>query len=97
MAVYDLEEQDKLNELKAWWQQWGNLVSGVVLAVALGILAVQGWRWWQGNQAEQASVLFTAVDAAAKANDVEKAKEASAQLAAKFGGTGTEGTNRIVR
>ena len=88
MAVYDLEEQEKLDDLKAWWHQWGNLVSGVVLAVALGILAVQGWRWWQGNQAEQASVLFTAVDAAAKANDVEKAKEASAQLAAKFGGTG---------
>ena len=49
MAVYDLEEQEKLDDLKAWWQQWGNLVSGVVLAVALGILAVQGWRWWQGR------------------------------------------------
>ena len=88
MAVYDLEEQEKLDDLKAWWQQWGNLVSGVVIAVALGVFAVQGWRWWQGNQAEQASVLFAAVSAAAKANDVEKAKEASAQLAAKFGGTG---------
>lgn len=88
MAVYDLEEQEKLDDLKAWWQQWGNLVSGVVLAVALGILGVQAWRWWQGSQAEQASVLFTAVDAAAKANDVEKAKEASAQLGARFGGTG---------
>ena len=70
MAVYDLEEQEKLDDLKAWWQQWGNLVTGVVVAVALGILAVQGWRWWQGEQAEQASVLYTAVDAAAKANDV---------------------------
>jgi predicted negative regulator of RcsB-dependent stress response len=88
MAVYDLEEQEKLDDLKAWWQQWGNLVSGVVLAVALGILAVQGWRWWQGDQAAQASVLFAAVDAAAKANDVEKAKEASGQLAAKYGSTG---------
>jgi len=88
MAVYDLEEQEKLDDLKAWWQQWGNLVSGIVIAVALGVFAVQAWRWWQGNQAEQASVLFTAVNAAAKANDVEKAKEASAQLAAKFGGTG---------
>ena len=88
MAVYDLEEQEKLDDLKAWWQQWGNLVSGVVLAIALGILGVQGWRWWQGQQAEQASVLFTAISAAMKANDVEKAKEASSQLAAKFGGTG---------
>lgn len=88
MAVYDLEEQEKLDDLKAWWNQWGNLVSGVVIAVAIGVFAVQGWRWWQGNQAEQASVLFTAVNAAAKSNDVEKAKEAAGQLAAKFGGTG---------
>jgi predicted negative regulator of RcsB-dependent stress response len=88
MAVYDIEEQEKLDDLKAWWNQWGNLVSGVVIAVALGVFAVQGWRWWQGNQAEQASVLFTAVSAAAKANDVEKAKEAAGQLASRFGGTG---------
>lgn len=88
MAVYDLEEQEKLDDLRAWWQQWGNLVSGIVIAVALGVFAVQGWRWWQGHQAEQASVLFSAVDAAAKANDVEKAKEAASQIAAKFGSTG---------
>ena len=88
MAVYDLEEQEKLDDLKAWWNQYGNLVSGVVLAVALGILGVQGWRWWQGKQAEEASVMFNAVAAAAKANDVPKAKEASAQLAERFAGTG---------
>ena len=88
MAVYDLEEQEKLDDLKAWWNQWGNLVTGVVIALALGVFAVQGWRWWQSNQAEQASVLFNAVNTAAKANDVEKAKEAAGQLAARFGGTG---------
>jgi predicted negative regulator of RcsB-dependent stress response len=88
MAVYDLEEQEKLDDLKAWWHQWGNLVSGVVLAIALGVLGVQGWRWWQGRQAEQASVLFTAISAAVKSNDVEKAKEAYSQLTAKFSGTG---------
>ena len=88
MAVYDLEEQEKLDDLKAWWKQWGNLVSGVVLAVALGVLGVQGWRWWQGKQAGEASVMFGAVTAAAKANDVPKATEAAAQLTARFPGTG---------
>lgn len=88
MAVYDIEEQEKLDDLKAWWNQWGNLITGVAIAVALGVFAVQGWRWWQGRQAEQASVLFNAVSAAAKANDVPKAKEAVAQLEEKFGGTG---------
>jgi predicted negative regulator of RcsB-dependent stress response len=88
MAVYDLEEQEKIDDLKAWWNQWGNLIAGIAVAVALGIFAVQAWRWWQGHQAEQASVLYSAVSAAVKANDVPKAKEALAQLEEKFGGTG---------
>src|SRR5262245_12099995 len=88
MAVYDLEEQEKIDDLKAWWNQWGNLVAGIAVAVALGIFAVQAWRWWQGRQAEQASVLYSAVSSAVKANDVPKAKEAVAQLEEKFAGTG---------
>ncbi len=88
MAVYDLEEQDKLDDLKSWWKQWGNAVTGAILAVCLGIFAVQGWRWWSQHQAEQASVLYNAVSAAARANDTAKAKDAMAQLADKFGGTG---------
>src|SRR5512140_490129 len=88
MAVYDLEEQDQLEDLKAWWAQWGNYVTMVVVAVCVGIVAVQGWRWWKHSQAEQASVLYGAVSEAARANDAAKAKDAMAELAAKFAGTG---------
>jgi predicted negative regulator of RcsB-dependent stress response len=87
MAVYDLEEQDKLEDLKAWWKQWGNTISGIVIAVCLGVIGVQGWRWWTQHQAEQASVLYGAVSAAARANDTAKAKDAMAQLADKYGRT----------
>jgi hypothetical protein len=61
MAVYDLEEQEQLEDLKAWWRRWGNLISGVVIAVCVAIVGVQGWRWWQHNQAEQAAVLYGAI------------------------------------
>jgi len=88
MAVYDLEEQDQLEDLKAWWKQWGNYVSAVLLAICVGIVAVQGWRWWQHNQAEQASVLYGAISTAARGNDLAKAKDAMAELAAKYAGTG---------
>lgn len=88
MAVYDLEEQEQLEDLKAWWRLWGNLISGVILAVALGILGVQGWRWWQAREAGDASVLFNAVSAAVKSNDVAKAKDASAQLEERYASTG---------
>ena len=88
MAVYDLEEQEQLDDLKAWWKRWGNLVSGIVIAVCVAIVGVQGWRWWKHSQAEQASVLYGAVVAASRSNDAAKAKDAQAQLADRFAGTG---------
>lgn len=87
MAVYDLEEQDKLEDLKSWWKQWGNTISGIVIAACVAVIGVQGWRWWSQHQAEQAAVLYNAVVGAARANDAAKAKDAMAQLADKFGRT----------
>ncbi|MCC7328139.1 MAG: tetratricopeptide repeat protein [Burkholderiales bacterium] len=88
MAVYDLEEQDKLDDLKAWWQRWGNLVTAVVVAVALVVVGVQGWRWWTARQAEEASALFNGLAQAVRANDLPKAKDATAQLEDRFPRTG---------
>jgi predicted negative regulator of RcsB-dependent stress response len=55
--------------------------------VCLGVIAVQGWRWWSAQQADRASVLYNAVSTATRANDVAKAKDAMTQLADKYGGT----------
>lgn len=88
MAVYDLEEQDKLDDLKAFWRRWGNAISAAVIAVALAYIGVQGWRWYQNQQADEASVLYGAVASGARANDVPKARDAMARLAERFGGTG---------
>jgi len=87
MAAFDLEEQEQLEDLKAWWKQWGNTVSGVIIAICVGIIAVQGWRWWSAQQADRASVLYNAVSTATRANDVAKAKDAMTQLTDKYGGT----------
>ena len=88
MAVYDLEEQDQLEDLKAWWAQWGNYVTSIGLAVCVGVVGIQGWRWWKHSQSEQAAVLYAAVSTAARANDLGKAKDAMTGLADRFGGTG---------
>ena len=88
MAVYDLEEQDKIDDLKAFWRRWGNAISTVVIAVCLAFIGVQGWRWYQSKQADEAAVLYGAVASAVRASDVTKARDAMAQLAGRFGGTG---------
>jgi|KBSSwiStaDraftv2_1062776.scaffolds.fasta_scaffold117499_2 predicted negative regulator of RcsB-dependent stress response len=87
MAVYDLEEQEKLDDLKAWWKQWGNAVTfGIALAFIV-IAGVQGYRWWMSNKAAEASVLYNAVSDAARKSDAAKGKDAIAELTGKFGGT----------
>src|SRR5947199_4210583 len=87
MAVYDLEEQEKLDDLKAWWEQNSRYVSAAVVVVALIVIGVQGWRWYQRTQAEQASVLYQAVSQAAHANDVSKAKEPASQIVDRYART----------
>jgi predicted negative regulator of RcsB-dependent stress response len=61
MAVYDLEEQEQLDDLKAWWLQYGKYVGAALSAIAIALLASIGWRWYQQDQSAQASVLYQAV------------------------------------
>jgi len=87
MAAYDLEEQEKIDDLKAWWNQYGNTISvGIILACVV-IGGVQGWRWWAGRRAAEAAVLYQAVSDGARKSDPAKAKDAMTTLADKFGGT----------
>lgn len=76
----DLEEQEKLDDAKAWWKQHGNKV---IWGVTLFLVAVAGWRaWetWQRNQAASASMLFDQVVQAANRGDAKAAKDAAAQI-----------------
>ena len=76
----DLEEQEQVAELKAWWQQHGMIVVSVVLAAAVGFSGWQGWTWYQRGQAAQASVLYDTVTKAAQAGDAKALRDASGAL-----------------
>lgn len=87
MAVYDLEEQEQLDELKTWWKQYGNLVTAIVVAAALGMVLWQAWNWWQRDQAAQAGAAYGRLEQAAAVHDAKKAREATGELIDKFSGT----------
>ena len=87
MAVYDLQEQEQIDDIKAWWAQYGKYVSAGVTALAIVVIGVQGWRWYQATQAQKASVLYQAVSQAARANEPAKAKDPATQLTDRYGGT----------
>jgi predicted negative regulator of RcsB-dependent stress response len=76
----DLEEQEQVEELKAWWKQHGGFITAIILAVALGFAGWQAWRWYQSSQAAQASVLYDTVSKAAQANDAKALRDAAGTL-----------------
>ncbi len=69
----DLQEQEQLDDLKAFWKRRGNLITWIITAVLLAFAAWNGWNWYQRGQATQAGAMFDALDAAATAGDADKA------------------------
>lgn len=96
MATYDLEEQEQIDELKTWWRMYGNLVTGVLLAVAVVLAGWQGWNWWQRRQSAEASLIYTAMQQAAAANDVKRTRELAGELIDKYSGTAYAGLGAMV-
>ncbi len=71
MATHlDLEEQEQLDQLKAFWKRYGNLITWVLIAVLGSFAAWNGWNWWQREQAIGASGMYDGLEKAAGAGDV---------------------------
>jgi len=76
----DLEEQEQVDELKAWWNQYGSLVTAAIVAVCVAFAAWQGWRWYERSQAAQAGALFEALAHAGQAGDAKALRDAGGAL-----------------
>src|SRR5690606_3829331 len=85
--AYDLEEQEQLDALKAWWDKNGNLILGVLIVIMLAVASWQGWNWYQRNQAGQAAGYFEALQNAARQGNVSQAGAASQTLRKDYSGT----------
>ena len=73
---YDLQEQEQLDAMKAWWRAHGNRVVGLATVALLGVLAYQGWSWYTQRQASQASALYEEFDRASASKDPKDASKA---------------------
>ena len=73
----DLEEQEQLDQLKAFWQKYRNLITGVLTAVLFAYAAYSGYGWWRNSQALEASKLYeTMVSAIAKGDQAQSLRAA---------------------
>jgi predicted negative regulator of RcsB-dependent stress response len=88
MAVYDLEEQEKIDTLKSWWQTYGTLVAVIVAAFAAGIAGVQAWNYYQKQKTEQAAELYDSVLQVQGSGDPKKIGDAARLLMEGFPSSG---------
>ncbi|MGA2548705.1 MAG: tetratricopeptide repeat protein [Burkholderiaceae bacterium] len=85
--AYDLEEQEKLDELKDWWNRWGTLVTAVIVAAALAVLAYRAWNYYQANQASKAALLYEQLDKAIAGKQMPLVKEITGTMLDRYSGT----------
>ena len=84
MATYDLEEQEQLAALKAWWNEHGGaIILGATLVLA-AVGAWNAWTWYQRSQSAQAAVLYDALQKAARANDLKTTRETAGAILENF-------------
>jgi predicted negative regulator of RcsB-dependent stress response len=87
MAAFDLEEQEQLEALKAWWKRWGNFVIYGLSAVLLGVAGYQYWNHYTSKQTAEAAEHYDNIARALEAGDMKTVKERGALLIDKYGRT----------
>jgi predicted negative regulator of RcsB-dependent stress response len=88
MATHlDLEEQDQLDQLKAFWKQYGNLITWVLIALLGAYAAWNGWNYWQRDQAVKAGAMFDELETAAQAGDADRAARVFADMRSRYPNT----------
>lgn len=85
--AYDLEEQEQLAAIKAWWAQYGRLAIVAVVAALLAVGGVRGWHYYRTSQATAAVVLFEQLQRAERASDHKKLRDIAGQIIDSYGST----------
>ena len=71
----DLQEQEQIDALKAFWAKYGNLI---MWTVTLVLAAFAAWTWWQKIERDRGSVastMYGELQSAAAAGDAKRAAQ----------------------
>ncbi len=87
MATLDLEEQEQLDQFKHFWNQWGNLITWLLILVLGAYAAWNGWQYWERRQAGLAAGLYDELERGVQAGELTRVERALADMKDKYGGT----------
>ncbi len=80
----DLQEQEQLDALKAFWKTYGNLITWLLILLLGAYAAFNGWQYWQRDQATKAGAMFDELERSAQAGDADKVGRVFADLKERF-------------
>lgn len=83
--AYDLEEQEQLDEIKAWWKTNGSKITYGLLAIVIAYAGFQAYGYYQKNQALKASAEYQAL--LVSENNFQELQVKAANLMDHFAGT----------
>lgn len=84
MAALDLQEQEQVAELKAWWNRYGTHVLTAVTAVFLVIAGINGWNYYQRTQSGASAQVFEGLQKLASGGDAPKVLAAAKALSDQY-------------
>ena len=85
--AYDLEEQEQIASLQAFWNKYGNILTWVLIALLGSYAAYNYWNYHQRNQAVGASTLYNNLQGAVEAKDNALVQRTATDIQAKFQGS----------
>ena len=80
----DLEEQEQVDELKAWWQQHGTKVTVLLVVFVVSVVGWNVWQSYQARQSNEAAALFDGLRKELSINNVKNIRGIAGQIIDKY-------------
>jgi predicted negative regulator of RcsB-dependent stress response len=83
----DLEEQEQLDQIKHFWNTYGNAITWALIVILAGFASWNFYNFWQRRQASQAAALFDEVDRSIQSGDSTKIDRVFSDMKERFAAT----------
>lgn len=83
----DLQEQEQLDALKAWWKAHGTQVIVGVLIFVLAVAGYRGFTWYEARQRNEALQLYQVLEQAFAAGDNKRVRAVAGEIIEKYART----------
>lgn len=88
MAALDLQEQEQIDALKAWWKENGNRLLGALLIIVVAMGGWRGWQHYQNRQSSEAATLYAGFNQQLESGKVKRINDAAAAVMEKYASSG---------